>query len=52
MLRIMVISYGVELLTPLPTPKMEYHPLSVVSYQEEHKFIYRKLLSYGITSDI
>jgi hypothetical protein len=48
----MVSGHGVELLAPRPTPKLEYHPLSVVFYQEEHKIIYTKPLRYGITSEI
>jgi hypothetical protein len=48
----MASGYGVELLAPRPIPKLEYHPLSVVFYQEEHKIIYTKLLRYSITSEI
>jgi hypothetical protein len=30
MFRNMIVFYGEELLAPRPTPKLEYHPLSVV----------------------
>jgi hypothetical protein len=48
----MISGYGVELLAPRPTLKLEHPPLSVAFYQEEHKIIYKKLLRYGITSEI